>query len=36
MNCGEITFPNAGPQLLTLHYNAGNNLAYFEFALVKK
>ena len=36
MNCGEITFPNAGPQLLTLHYNAGNNLAYFEFSPVKK
>ena len=31
MNCGEVTFPEAGLQLLTLHYNSGNNLAYFEF-----
>jgi hypothetical protein len=29
--CGEITFPQAGTQLLTLHYNQGNNLAYFDF-----
>jgi len=36
MNCGEITFPKAGLQVLTLHYNTGNNLAYFEFAPVKK
>ena len=28
---GTITFPVNGLQLLTLHYNAGNNLAYFEF-----
>ena len=36
VNCGQIVFPKAGPQLLTLHYNAGNNLAYFEFSPVKK
>ncbi|MCX6629452.1 MAG: carbohydrate-binding protein [Candidatus Solibacter sp.] len=36
MNCGEVTFPQAGMQLLTLHYNAGNNLAYFEFAPTRK
>ena len=29
--CGQITFPKPGPQLLTLHYNKGNNLAYFDF-----
>ncbi|MGB7760110.1 MAG: carbohydrate-binding protein [Bryobacteraceae bacterium] len=29
--CGEITFPETGIQLLTLHYNTGNNLAYFDF-----
>lgn len=29
--CGEITFPEAGLQLLTLHYKQGNNLAYFDF-----
>jgi Carbohydrate binding module (family 6) len=28
---GTITFPKAGVQLLTFHYNAGNNFAYFEF-----
>jgi len=28
-DCGEITFPQAGRQLLTLHYRQGNNLAYF-------
>jgi hypothetical protein len=33
---GEITFPQAGLHLLTLHYNKGNNLASFEFVLVKK
>jgi hypothetical protein len=33
---GTITFPEAGLQLLTLHYNKGNNFAYFEFALVDK
>jgi hypothetical protein len=30
-DCGEITFPQAGRQLLTLHYRQGNNLAYFDF-----
>jgi hypothetical protein len=29
--CGEITFPQAGLQLLTLHYKSGNNFAYFDF-----
>jgi hypothetical protein len=29
--CGEIKFPQAGRQLLTLHYEKGNNLAYFDF-----
>lgn len=32
---GTITFPQAGLQLLTLHYNKGNNLAYFDFEAVK-
>jgi hypothetical protein len=36
MNCGEVVFPKAGLNLLTLHYNTGNNLAYFEFVPVKK
>ena len=35
MNCGEITIATPGPHLLTLHYNANNNLAYFEFEAVK-
>jgi hypothetical protein len=26
----------AGPQLLTFHYNSGNNFAWFEFELVEK
>lgn len=30
-DCGEIDFPQAGRQLLTLHYKQGNNLAYFDF-----
>lgn len=30
-DCGTITFPQAGLQLLTLHYKQGNNLAYFDF-----
>ena len=30
---GEITFPDVGLHLLTLHYNAGNGFAYFEFVL---
>jgi hypothetical protein len=29
--CGQITFPEAGIQVLTLHYNTGNNFAYFDF-----
>jgi hypothetical protein len=33
--CGEIDFPKAGPQLLTLHYKTGNNLAYFDFIPVE-
>jgi hypothetical protein len=28
---GTITFAKAGRQLLTLHYNHGNNFAYFDF-----
>ena len=28
---GTITFREAGLQLLTFHYNKGNNYAYFEF-----
>jgi hypothetical protein len=28
---GTITFPEKGLQLLTLYYNTGNNLAYFQF-----
>lgn len=28
---GTITFPQAGTQLLTLHYNRGYNLGYLEF-----
>ncbi len=33
-DCGEISFPQAGRQLLTLHYRKGNNLAYFDFVPV--
>jgi Carbohydrate binding module (family 6) len=33
---GTITFPDAGQQLLTLHYCRGNNLAYFDFELVEE
>ncbi len=29
--CGQIHFPRAGRQLLTLRYKKGNNLAYFDF-----
>jgi hypothetical protein len=29
--CGQIRFPQAGRQLLTLRYKKGNNLAYFDF-----
>jgi hypothetical protein len=32
---GYITFTKEGLNLLTLHYNAGSNLAYLEFELVK-
>ncbi len=32
---GTITFTEAGLQLLTLHYNKGNNFAYFEFEAVE-
>lgn len=28
---GTISFPEAGLQLLTLHYNKGNNFGYFQF-----
>jgi hypothetical protein len=28
---GTLMFPEAGLQLLTFHYNKGNNFAYFEF-----
>lgn len=28
---GTITFPTAGPQLLTFHYGKGNNFAHFVF-----
>ncbi len=28
---GTMVFPKKGLQLLTLYYNTGNNLAYFEF-----
>ena len=31
---GTITFSEAGSHLLTFHYNAGNNFAYFEFVPV--
>ena len=32
---GNITFSETGLQLLTFHYNSGNNFASFEFALVE-
>jgi hypothetical protein len=35
-DCGEINFPRAGLQVLTLHYKHGNNLAYFDFAPADK
>jgi hypothetical protein len=35
-DCGEINFPGAGLQLLTLHYRRGNNLAYFDFLPTEK
>ncbi len=33
-DCGEISFPQPGLALLTLHYKHGNNLAYFDFVPV--
>ncbi len=30
-DCGEIHFPQAGRQLLTVRYGHGSNLAYFDF-----
>jgi hypothetical protein len=33
---GEIIFPNAGLNLLTLKYNKGSNLAYLDFLLVEE
>ncbi|CAH0997914.1 hypothetical protein EMA8858_04049 [Emticicia aquatica] len=33
---GEIFFPNAGLNLLTLKYNKGANLAYLDFLLVEE
>jgi hypothetical protein len=33
---GTITFPETGLQLLTFHYNKGNNFAYFEFVPINK
>jgi len=33
---GEIVFPTAGNQLLTLKYNKGSNLAYLDFLLVEE
>ena len=35
VDCGEITFPEKGLQLLTLNYKQGNNLAYFDFIPIK-
>jgi hypothetical protein len=32
---GTITFPQVGLQLLTFHYNTGNNFALFEFEKVE-
>jgi hypothetical protein len=32
---GTITFGQAGLQLLTFHYNTGNNFAFFEFEKVE-
>ena len=33
---GTITFTEAGLHLLTFHYNAGNNFAYFEFEFLNQ
>jgi hypothetical protein len=35
-DCGVINFPQAGLQLLTLHYRTGNNLAYFDFVPLER
>jgi len=32
---GTITFPQVGRQLLTFHYNNGDNFAFFEFERVE-
>jgi hypothetical protein len=33
---GTIVFPVKGMNLLTLHYNKGSNLAYFDFELIEE
>jgi hypothetical protein len=33
---GEITFLKAGKNLLTLKYNKGANLTYFDFSLLEE
>jgi hypothetical protein len=33
---GTIVFPVRGMNLLTLHYNKGSNLAYFDFELIEE
>lgn len=33
---GEIYFHHTGLNLLTLHYNRGSNLAYFDFVLIEE
>lgn len=33
---GEIRFPTAGLNLLTLKYNAGSNLAFLDFVLIEE
>jgi hypothetical protein len=33
---GEIVFPEAGTQLLTLKYNKGSNLGFLDFLLVEE
>ncbi len=35
-DCGEITFPQAGLQLLTVQFKQGNNFAYFDFVPANK
>ena len=34
-DCGEIDFPKAGLQLLTLYDKTGNNLAWFDFVPIE-